>query len=247
MTNNKKNAFTLAEMLITLAVVGAIVAILLPSAVNIAPDEDVMRFKSANHTLGTVIKELVSSDKYFYQGSLAQKPDETYLTTVTETDPNNGADDNAKQQINQSNANKQYFCNAFADVVSVVSNNCSSLTNGTASVNFTLADDIYASNAQGTTIDTTCEGLKTGDYKPQILLSNGVGIFESNSNKTFADFNTPDGNGIYNDYKIICLDIDVENTNASETIFGYGLRVDGKLVPGNKANAWMQKEINDKE
>ena len=41
-----KKAFTLAEIMIVLAVIGILTAIMLPTAYQSTPDEDVMKFKN---------------------------------------------------------------------------------------------------------------------------------------------------------------------------------------------------------
>ena len=46
-------------------------------------------------------------------------------------------------------------------------------------------------------------------------------------------------------YKVICLDIDI--TNDDEEPFGYGVRADGKIILGKRAQEWLQKSIQDKE
>ena len=69
-----KLAFTLAEILIVLVVIGVITAILLPVAIQSSPDENVMKFKKGNATLGKVISELVNNDKYYADGDLGKYP-----------------------------------------------------------------------------------------------------------------------------------------------------------------------------
>ena len=67
-----KKAFTLAEVMIVLTVIGILTAILMPIAFHSTPDQNVMKFKKANSTLGTIFRELVSSDKYFQDGDLSR-------------------------------------------------------------------------------------------------------------------------------------------------------------------------------
>ena len=57
--------FTLAEVMMVLTVIGVLTAILLPVARQSMPDENLMKFKKAHNILGTVIRELVTSDKYY--------------------------------------------------------------------------------------------------------------------------------------------------------------------------------------
>ena len=67
-----KKAFTLAEVMIVLTVIGVLTAILMPIAFHSTPDQNVMRFKKATTTLGTIVREMVSSDQYFQDGNLAK-------------------------------------------------------------------------------------------------------------------------------------------------------------------------------
>ena len=100
-----KKAFTLAEIMIVLTIIGILTAILLPIAINSAPDENVMKFKKGNNTLGTVIRELVNSDKYYANGDLGIRADGTLIDGTHDGD-------------------NTYFCETFADVVSTKSVNC---------------------------------------------------------------------------------------------------------------------------
>ena len=63
---SKKFGFTLAEIMIVLVVIGVITGILIPIAVQSLPDENVMKFKKAHTTFGNVIRESVTSDKYYF-------------------------------------------------------------------------------------------------------------------------------------------------------------------------------------
>ena len=58
-----KKGFTLAEIMIVLQVIAVLTVILLPSARNVMPNKDVMKFKKAHNTLYTAISELVNSDR----------------------------------------------------------------------------------------------------------------------------------------------------------------------------------------
>ena len=46
---------------------------------------------------------------------------------------------------------------------------------------------------------------------------------------------------LYKQYKIFCLDID--GINEGEDPFGYGIRWDGKIVAGKRAQEWLAKEV----
>ena len=82
---------------IILVVIGVITGILLPTAIQSTPDKNVMKFKKGYNTLGQVIRELVTSDKYYKDGDL-------------------GIMSNGDKVVNPT-----YFCETFADVVSIKS------------------------------------------------------------------------------------------------------------------------------
>ena len=65
-----KKAFTLAEIMIVLTVIGILTAILLPVAFHSTPDEAAMKFKKANANLGTLVREMVSSEKYYKESDV---------------------------------------------------------------------------------------------------------------------------------------------------------------------------------
>ncbi len=45
--------------------------------------------------------------------------------------------------------------------------------------------------------------------------------------------------------KIFCIDVD--GINQGEAPFGYGLRYDGKIITGERADAWLNKDIESKD
>ena len=108
-----KKAFTLAEIMIVLTIIGVLTAILLPVAFQSAPDENVMKFKKANNTLGAVVRELINSDEYYSGGDF-------------------GIRANGSQIKGSNDVEKKYFCSSFADLLSTKSVNCSNanVTNG---------------------------------------------------------------------------------------------------------------------
>ena len=53
-----------------------------------------------------------------------------------------------------------------------------------------------------------------------------------------------DSNGFDSNYKIFCMDID--EPNEGEIPFGFGIRADGKILNGARADEWMNKSIQNK-
>ena len=120
----KKHAFTLAEILIVLVIIGVLTMILLPMAFQSSPDEKVMKFKKGYNTLNTVIKELVTSDKYYQNGDLGTRANGILIDRTHKGD-------------------FTYFCETFADVISTKSVNCSEdslVTYGSLSGMYNLED-----------------------------------------------------------------------------------------------------------
>ena len=51
--------------------------------------------------------------------------------------------------------------------------------------------------------------------------------------------------GFYTVYKLICVDID--GIDKGEAPFAYGIRRDGKILNGARADEWLQKSIQEKD
>lgn len=59
---NFKKAFTLTELLIALAVIGILVAILVPVIFNLMPDQNVLMAKRAYYAVQTVVSDLINDE-----------------------------------------------------------------------------------------------------------------------------------------------------------------------------------------
>lgn len=60
-----KKGFTLSELLIALAVVGVLLAILIPIIMNIMPDQNGLMAKRAYYTVQTVVSDLLNDDSCY--------------------------------------------------------------------------------------------------------------------------------------------------------------------------------------
>lgn len=243
-----KKAFTLAEIMIVLTIIGILTAILLPSAFQSTPDENVMKFKKANSVLGTVVRELVSSDKYYKNGDLGVKADDTQLKSET--------------------SYYKYFCESMADILSVKSKNCSDgdAPAGSGYVNlkdYIVSNDLTAAKLQEAKakFDEYCAATQ----RDELITADSVTWWQVAPKDTFGEvvtkssgdvrvFTDPtatphddykDQNGFDAVYKTFCFDVDGINTG--EAPFGYGIRADGKLLPGARADEWMAKSIQNKD
>lgn len=262
-----KKAFTLAEVLITITVIGIISAIILPVALHSRPDENIMKFKKAHNTLYQVINSLISSEKYYCNGDLGKKSDcETFV----------GGDDN------------EYFCHSVADLLSTKEVNCykeeryskgirllsnenlRSIATGDKLVRTVTPQTIAATKEY---FDTSCiemaktmgEEIKTPDGivyysadttgfgSQKVTPTDNNGLSETIRIRYFTEpnefpANYADEDGFDISYKIYCIDIDGIPANATTTDcknecpFGYGIRADGKILPGKRAEEWLAKD-----
>jgi len=248
----KHKAFTLAEIMIVLTIIGVLTMILLPIANHSRPDEAVMKFKKADTTLKNVIRELVNSDKYYVNGDLGMKRLPNGTSQLI--DGNNEGD-------------QKYLCQTIADVLNTKSVNCAEGNSGfNALVN--LHDNPYED------MDYRCGKVAEagGSSSAEIIMSDDVIFYRVNPYLTFgADgknvnyhiCHKQDGSNIDNYYDwcdsyktgnrhflaeyngfldstiVVCLDID--GINKGEGPFGYAIRVDGKVVAGKRATEWLEK------
>ena len=166
MKKTKTFAFTLAEIMIVLTVIGVLSAILLPVASNSMPDKNIMKFKKTYNDLAATVRELSSSGEYFLPGDLAEFPDESFEVGMT-------TDDAAK-----------YFIDSFADIVSHKSISYATSEN----LNCTSMFSLFKNDPYG--FDAMCDldySFVTSKYSSTITLTNGVEIFEFCSYNGFAD------------------------------------------------------------
>lgn len=248
-----KKGFTLAEVIIVLTVIGFLAAILIPVAFQAAPDENVLRFKKAYNTLGTIIRELTTSDKYYLNGDLGIKPN---------NDPSNkgataGTEDNT------------YFCETLAELLSVKEKDCEIDNNAGDGYVLTFTAPPDGSEGVDNTanaklqVDALCLEANKG---AQIITVDGISWYEANQPYTFSEmkagtsnrvFSPVEGNAItYKDkggfdaaYKVVCFDVDgvdsedVEESKKTEAPFGFGIRSDGKILSGARADEWAKKSV----
>ena len=260
MYKNLRNSrgFTLAEVMIVLTVIGVLTAILLPVARQSMPDKDLMKFKKAHNTLGTVIRELVTSGEYYLEGDLTTRPDNTLVDGTHEGD-------------------NQYLCQTIADVLNVKKVDCKDVQGGPGyfgEAHITPATAGATVEAAGRKFDANCKEAQN-TVGAEIITSNNIILYDCNPitpfgislknydlilngtgntsndlyfklaiNWSSAWANKPIGN-LHKQYKTICLDID--GLNKGEDPFGYGLRFDGKIQPGARALEWLDKEIQGEE
>ena len=241
----KKKAFTLAEVMIVLTVIGILSAILLPVAINSTPDKNILKFKKGYNTLTSVIRELVSSDKYYLNGDLGVKHDGNLVDSAT------------------------YFCETFADVISIQSKNCSTSVQAETNPHYNAWFSVKTIGFVLSQLDYNCKNNKE-TLNNEIISSDNISFYEKNTVFHFgtlwdavSQIITPTGLRLFGDfkddagfdkiYKYFCMDIDGIPEGASkddcinECPFGFGIRADGKILTGARADEWLKKEITSKD
>ena len=261
---NKLKAFTLAEVIITLVVIGIIAAVVIPVAIQSKPDENIMKFKKAHNTLYQTIKTLINSDKFYKDGDLGIKADGT--------------------RAGYTEADATYFCKTVADILSTKKVDCATYESDRhGEYGQWLASDEYVKNIiDGTkmtrtvipaTIQNTKERFDIDCKKSgktmgaEIITTDGVAYYQSNKvqfgsiQSNLRYFSPPDQfpanyadeNGMDIAYKIYCIDVDgipddvTEADCKNECPFGYGIREDGKILPGARADEWLKKDFHGEE
>jgi len=265
----KYKGFTLAEVMIVLTVIGILAGILIPVANNSRPDENVMKFKKANATLANVIHELVTSDKYYCKGDLGLKAN--CKTTITNRDGvrdyfcQTVADLLSTKKVNCIKAEtcsvipSRLLSNEDIHDVTTGSNIKRTVTKSSILATKQYFDSTCIKNRNiGEEIVTTdgivyysggnCQqfgSLRTESNDANDL--DDVTYFRYFSPPNQFPANYADQNGFDIAYKIFCIDIDGIASNATDTNcvnecpFGYGIRADGKILPGARADEWLEK------
>ncbi len=252
-----KKAFTLAEVMITLTVIGIITAVIIPVAINSKPNENIMKFKKAHNILYQTIFTLVNSDKYYLDGNLGIKPNGDHVDT--------------NRDVNDA----MYFCKTFADNVTYKKLDCHPYnnTNDTGNRSGECITDFPLSEIK-TKIDTSCERAQTIDkIKAEIVFPDGVEMFQGSSKVSFGIYTknsaiVSHGTGFegylflhksssyqpwidstivdgYRCLKLFCIDVD--GFDGPEKPFSYLIRADGKIITGKRTDEWLSKSIQGDE
>ena len=206
---NMKKGFTLAEVMVVLSIIGVLSAILTPIANQSRPDEDVMKFKKASATLGSVLRELSTSSSYYRDGNLR------LLTSGSAA----GAD---------------RLCQSMADIMTTKSVSCKTTNTNKARIDCNTCHTNGFDTVKET-MDTYCNDVQS-TVGAEIITTDGVNWFMANPSDLFVETMV---DGFYRYYKVLCIDVD--GVGKGRKPFGFGIRVDGKLLTGKRADVWMEK------
>ena len=256
----KNQGFTLAEIMIVLTVIGILSVILLPVAFNSTPDKNILKFKKANNTLSSVIRELATSGEYYAPGNIGILPNGDITEFEGITASRFLIHHIVGSTIYNATENIEYFCNAFSDIVSSKEKNCTTpaISSGDAvsmagaSNNYINSPNLYLSY-----IDIQCinRHYSTSD-SIYITTGNDITFFGARAPLFIGKLNcsTLVGDSAYSDFcdengfpapdNIMCIDVDGAGPIKP---FGYGIRADGKIAPGARATWWLSRDITKKE
>lgn len=260
---NKFFGFTLAELMVVLAVLGVIAAVLVPAVFTSMPDENRLKFKKGYYTLKRTIDIMVNSKAYNETAGNFGKPEKL---AAGESSPY------AKMIEEADTDGSRYFCYQFSENLNSIQTQCENFINlngqGLVTAYFDARDISPATApseeaAAANTIDGKCskfladdEGLKYVNVQTQ------DGIYWSVPDETFCarqtaepdpadpDAETPSPDkqlDVINGYStipayyaVICMDVDGVG---GEKPFGFGIRRDGKVVAGTRAKEWLKESV----
>ena len=219
-----KKAFTLAEIMIVLAVIGVLTAILLPVAFHSTPDENVMKFKKGHNALLTTVRELVNSDQYYLEGDLSTRANGVVIDGTHDGD-------------------YTYLCNTIADIMDTKSVDCSEDDVSVTWQYWDLLNRTVEENKNAA--DEGCKNVAS-EIGAEIVINDGIVFYQTYPKMPFGysngtHFKSKNTDGFIGIYKTFCMDID--GIDEGEDPFAYGIRVDGKVIFGARAEEWLQKSI----
>ncbi len=111
-----KKGFTLAETLITLTIIGIIMAVVMPLVSKVQPDRDVLMFKKGMYSLQAAVGN--ATDLLVSQGA---NTSELWSMSSLPVDPNSEDEDDDE---NPANSREIHFCARIADHLNTAVENC---------------------------------------------------------------------------------------------------------------------------
>ena len=275
-----KFAFTLAELMIVLSVIGILSAILLPVAFQSTPDKDILKFKKANNTLATAVREMISSDKYYKYGSLAYPAVDTNEQNSGSLSKYLGWYRGFSFGSLGVNSSPNYFCKSFGDIVSAKDVSCDIGQNTVSHLMYVIrvATQIVDNNIglAKNALDMNCTKMNDDAFDGSIPEEQkGIDAITIAGNVLFYDIGMTLGHGaiettdecdsttsaIATDVrgKMVCWDkngnnpyyetfcMDIDGFDGPIKPFGFGIRSDGKILTGARADWWLKRDITKKE
>jgi len=246
----KKVAFTLAELMIVLTVLGVISLMIVPSIMQQRPDEGLLRFKKAYFTLQRTVDAVLNSDVYS-MGDLGHP-----VGVETLLDNQEGAEDIVMP-----------FCHFFAQMLNITGvENCTANNFADPVILPVNADGVADYDTAATNLDVACEdftvrfvtqdGISWGgfayDFPEQVsqcvaVADDGISCQDTDGDGEGDTETVPNPNrdidGFRTDYCPVCIDVDA--IGRGEPPFAFGVRNDGRIILGARANEILNRRAGD--
>lgn len=150
---NSFKGFTLAELLVVLAVLAVIGAVLLPTVFHSMPDENRLKFKKGYYTLKRTIDALVNSEAY----STTEGNFGVVLNSASDKPP-------YAAELGESDDGSKYFCIQFSEMLNSTETQCDTFLNtaGVVTTDFSTA-------SISATLDEKCAGFMADDASKQYI------------------------------------------------------------------------------
>ena len=141
----KKSGFTLAEVLITLAIIGVVAAIMLPAIKNAQPNKEMALVKKAYYNTTRLVSELINDEDFY-----PEREDEA-LSGFSNVSIIDQVGDHEARFQGREYSGPGKFCGLFAAKINTVSEpNCNARVDLSAGGNFRTPDGIIWSMPVGT-------------------------------------------------------------------------------------------------
>lgn len=237
-----KKGFTLAELMIVLAVLAVIAAVLMPTVFNSMPDENKLKFKKGYYTLKRTIDQMVNSDEYSgTEGNFGK----------ILTDDDNNCPFEGGGTVDDPDC-KAYFCIQFSEMLNSTATQCEVFKNSAGEVTQRFDTIDISGEAPGedgtitpSKLDTKCSGFPNKELT-DVNVATQDGIYWSLPQESFSGNSSTNQaktlTNIYSKipayYAVICMDVD---GYGGEEAFAFGIRRDGKVIAGARAKAWLKE------
>lgn len=151
---NNKYGFTLSEVLVTMAALGLIAVVLIPTADKLKPNHELLMFKKAYYTASRVVQDLIN-DPNSYPGT--NDPDtsgfsNTSYVVTYHNEPYGGEGDEGKQK----------FCKLFASRLNIVGDIDCSKDGYEEELKFTKYNGFSYNSQKFNPSFTTSDGIQWG-------------------------------------------------------------------------------------
>ena len=134
----KSKGFTLAEVLITLAIIGIIASIMLPALRGASPNKEQIMLKKAYYLIGRNVNELINDEEFY-----PEREDENLTGFSNVNIADQTADGREATYHGQAYSGNSKFCGLFAARMNIRGNvNCNQAIDLNAGGNFQSADGI---------------------------------------------------------------------------------------------------------